>query len=84
MKPLGYNVLIEKDKIKDTTENGIIIQSNDETPMNKGKVIKVGNKVSEVKEGDMVLFKPYLFEEIEIDKMKYVIGKEENIFLVLC
>ncbi len=83
MKPLADNVLIKKEEPSETTESGLVIQITDKEPINKGEVIKIGEAVIEIKKGDIVLFKPYLFEEIKIDETKYVIGKEENVMLVL-
>lgn len=83
MKPLLFNVLIEEEKLPEISESGLIVTNNEKEPNNKGKVLEIGKKVTEVKIDDRVLFKRYLFDEIEIDKKKYLIGKEENITMIL-
>ena len=48
------------------------------------KVLKLGEKVSlPIKEGDIVLFKRYGFDELVFgvtNKQKYLLGREENIY----
>ena len=52
MKPLGHNVLISRTPAEDAT---IVLLNPVERP-NTGVVLDVGSKVTEVKEGDKVMF----------------------------
>lgn len=92
-KPLGSKVFIEPLEEEKTTESGIVIPetAEKERPI-KGKVLAVGpGKVTDtgervavmVKEGDMVLFKKYGPDEIEIDGKKYLVADEEDILAII-
>ena len=93
LKPLSNRVFIEpitEDKI---TKSGIVIPdtAEKEKPM-KGKILAVGpGKVNEkgeripmsVKVGNLVLFKKYGPDEIEIDGKKYLVGDEDDILAII-
>ena len=76
-----------------TTKSGIVIpETVDKEKPIKGKIIAVGpgkkNEKGEiipmsVKIGDIVLFKKYGPDEIEIDDKKYLVGEEEDILAIL-
>ncbi len=76
-----------------TTKSGIVIPDTveKERPM-KGKVLATGpgklNEKSEripvsVKVGDVVLFKKYGPDEIEIDGKKYLVGDEDDVLGII-
>lgn len=93
IKPLSNHIFIEPLEEEKTTSSGIIIPetAEKEKPI-RGKVLAVGaGKVSSegklipmsVKVGDVVLFKKYGPDEIEIDKKKYLVGEEEDILAII-
>ena len=43
------------------------------------KVLAVGVKVEEVKEGDVVLYKSYGPDDVKVDGQDFMIAKEEDI-----
>jgi len=92
-KPLSNHVFIEPLEEEKKTQSGIVLPdtAEKEKPI-KGKVIAIGpGKVNEkgerlpmtVKVGDMVLFKKYGPDEIEINNKKYLVGEEEDILAIL-
>ncbi|MDP3052570.1 MAG: co-chaperone GroES [bacterium] len=92
-KPLSNHVFIEVLEEELKTKSGIVLPDNaeKEKPI-KGKVVAVGlgkfNEKGErlpmtVKIGDMVLFKKYGPDEIEIDNKKYLVGNEDDILAIL-
>ncbi|MFA5084187.1 MAG: co-chaperone GroES [Candidatus Paceibacterota bacterium] len=92
-KPLSNHVFIEPLEEEQKTQSGIVLPdtAEKEKPV-KGKVVAVGpGKFSDkgerlamtVKVGDMVLFKKYGPDEIEIDDKKYLVGEEEDILAIL-
>lgn len=92
-KPLSNHVFIEPLEEEQRTQSGIVIPdtAEKEKPI-KGKVIAVGpGKLNEkgerqpmaVKVGDVILFKKYGPDEIEIDNKKYLVGDEEDILAIL-
>jgi len=93
LKPLSSRVFLEPVEEEKTTKSGIVIPdtAEKEKPI-KGKVLAVGpGKLNDkgeripmsVKVGDMVLFKKYGPDEVEIDGKKYLVGDEEDILAVL-
>ena len=93
LKPLSNHVFLEPLEEEKTTKSGIVIPdtAEKEKPM-KGKVLSVGpGKLNEkgerapmsVKVGDMVLFKKYGPDEVEIDGKKYLVGDEDDILAVI-
>ncbi len=92
-KPLSNHVFIEPLEEEKTTKSGIVLpdSAEKEKPI-RGKVLAVGpgkrNDKGElqpmsVKVGDIVLFKKYGPDEIEIDDKKYLVGDEEDILAII-
>ena len=92
-KPLSNRVFLEPLEEEKTTKSGIVLpdSAEKEKPI-KGKVLAVGpGKANEkgeripmsVKVGDMVLFKKYGPDEIEIEGKKYLVGDEDDILAIL-
>ena len=93
IKPLSNHVFIEPVEEDKTTESGIVIPdtADKEKPM-KGKVIAVGEGKRDdngklipmsVKVGDVVLFKKYGPDEIEVDGKEYLVGEETDILAII-
>ena len=88
INPLSNHIFIETVEEAKTTASGIALpETAGEKPM-KGKIVFAGsgkrNDKGEiipmsVKVGDIVLFKKYGPDEIEIDNKKYLIGTEEDV-----
>ena len=74
--PLGTNVRI---KIEEIASNAMVMVDEKESRTEKATVLEVGNEVTTVNVGDVILFKAYNLDEIEIDDEKYVIIPEEDI-----
>jgi chaperonin GroES len=92
-KPLSNHVFIEPIEEEQKTKSGIVLPetAEKERPI-KGKIIAVGpgkrNEKGEiipmsVKVGDVVLFKKYGPDEIEIDDKKYLVGDEDDILAII-
>ncbi len=93
IKPLSNHIFIEPLEEEKTTSSGIVIPetAEKEKPI-KGKVLAVGpGKISSdgklmpmsVKVGDIVLFKKYGPDEIEIEGKKYLVGDEDEVLAIL-
>lgn len=92
IKPLSNHVFIEAIEEEKMTKSGIALpETAGEKPM-KGKIIATGpGKLNDkgerismsVKIGDIVLFKKYGPDEIEIDEKKYLVGEESDILAIL-
>ena len=92
-KPLSNHIFIEPVEEEQRTKSGIVIPdtAEKEKPV-KGRVTAVGaGKIKDngeripmsVKVGDMVLFKKYGPDEVEIDGKKYLVGDEDYILAVI-
>jgi len=93
LKPLSNHLFIEAIVEEKKSKGGIVLPETveKEKPM-KGTIIAVGpGKMNDrgeifamaVKVGDVVLFKKYGPDEIEIDGKKYLVGDEDDILAVL-
>lgn len=93
LKPLSNRVFLEPIEQDKTTKSGIVIPdtADKEKPM-QGKVLAIGpgktNDKGEriamsVKVGDIVLFKKYGPDEIEVDGKKYLVGDEDDILAIV-
>ncbi len=93
LKPLSNHIFLEPIGEEKITKSGIVIPdtAEKEKPI-KGKVLAVGpgkfndkgeRMAMSVKVGDMVLFKKYGPDEIEIDGKKYLVGDEDDILAIL-
>lgn len=92
IKPLSNHVFIEAAEDLKTTESGIVLPETAGEKSVKGKIVAIGpgrkNEKGEiipmsVKIGDVVLFKKYGPDEIEINNKKYLVGNEEDILAIL-
>lgn len=92
-KPLSNHLFIEPIEEEKTTKSGIVLPetAEKERPM-RGKIIAVGpGKLNDkgeripisVKVGDIVLFKKYGPDEIELEGKKYLVGDEDDILAII-
>jgi len=92
IKPLGNRVLVRPQEIQEKTPGGLVIPPNasDEKKPSFGEIVKLGTGKSkegklikfDVKIGDMVYFKKYAPEEIEINGEELYILDTEDILAV--
>lgn len=93
IKPVGDYVLVEPLEEEEVTTSGLIIQSSNkgERPQ-KGKIVALGTGKKDesgkkiafsVEAGDVILFKKYAPEDIELDGRKYLLMKEADILGVI-
>ena len=93
IKPLSNYVFLEVETQETMTKSGIYIPetADKERPI-KGKVLATGpGKRNEkgdvipmsVKAGDVVLFRKYGPDELEVEGKKYLVGSEDDILAVI-
>lgn len=93
LKPLNDHIFLEPLEEEKTTKFGIVLPetAEKEKPI-KGKVVAIGpGKLDEkgkrvpmsVKVGDLVLFKKYGPDELEVDGKKYLVGEEADILAII-
>lgn len=91
LTPLADRVVVEG--VEETTASGIVIPDTvDKDKPKKGKVVAVGKGRTSVngtlipltvKTGDVVVFKEYSPDEVEIEGKEYLIIKEEDILAIV-
>ncbi|MBI4991961.1 MAG: co-chaperone GroES [Candidatus Harrisonbacteria bacterium] len=93
LHPLNDHIFLEPLEEEKTTKSGIVLPETAEKqkPI-KGKVVAVGpGKLLEngqrapmsVKVGNVVLFKKYGPDELEVDGKKYLVGEEADILAII-
>ncbi len=92
IKPLSNKILIKPSEDEKMTPSGIMLPENAGEKSSKGEIVAVGpgkrNEKGEiipmsVKIGDVVFYKKYGPEQVEIDGQKYLIGEEDDILAVV-
>lgn len=86
IKPIGERVLVKLVKLEEKTVSGIILPgSNEKEKSNIGEVIAVGKgeKVSEVKVGEKVVYSKFSGNEIKDGEEKYLILNIEDVLAVI-
>ena len=83
IQPLHDYVLLKE--VKEETKGGIYVPEGADTEeARKASVLRLGSEVEiKIKTGDIVLFKPYGFDEIVLDGERFLLGREENICAIL-
>jgi chaperonin GroES len=93
LQPIGGNILVKAVSQEKVSASGIVLpDSMDKEKPQKGEVIALGSgkitpdgkKIAfNVKVGDMVIFKKYSPDELEIDGIEYLIMDEDAILAVV-
>lgn len=92
VKPLGGRVLVKPLEDEEVTDSGLIIPATAEKEKpQQGEVVVLGKKISDegkelpfgVEVGDVVLFKKYAPDEIEVDGVEYLVIDESDILAVV-
>ena len=86
IKPLADRVLISPVAAEEVTVSGIIIPDSAKEKPLKGTVIAVGNGTKDeemvLKAGDTVLYGKYAGTEIEVEGVKYLIMRQNDVLAV--
>jgi len=84
MKAIGIHIIITPIEEKIENDAGLIITSSLDSNVRhkKGKVVTCGDKVTEVKSGDIVYYDFARSSPIRIDSEKYIIVDEPGIVIV--
>lgn len=76
IKPLKKNVLIDIHKSEFTAMQQV---DEKEAQLEKATVLEVGDEVETIKKNDIIVFKAYNLDTIELDGKKYNLIPEEDI-----
>ena len=93
LKPLNDHVIVKPATEEEVTKSGIVLPDTvDKEKPEKGEVVAAGpgkmldngqRAAMSVKEGDVVMFKRYSPDEIEVDDKEYLVISESDILAVL-
>lgn len=83
IKPIGNRILIKARKIEEKRASGIIIATETKELNNIGEVIEIGEKVTEIKKGDSVVYSKYNAEGIKQDGENYFIVNVDDILAIV-
>ena len=72
-QPLGKRVLVKRVEETNTTASGIIIPDNAKEKPLMGEIIAVSKELSEVQNGDKVLFAKYGGTEVKLGAEEYLV-----------
>ncbi|MBI2589032.1 co-chaperone GroES [Candidatus Saccharibacteria bacterium] len=79
LQPLADWVVAEQEEAVTKTASGLYLPDKAAEKPKIAKVLKVGNKVKDVKAGDRIVYKSYSTTELKINGTEYVLVKEEDV-----
>jgi chaperonin GroES len=82
-QPLGKRVLVKRVEEATTTMSGIIIPDNAKEKPSRGEVVAVSKEVTDLANGDQVLFGKYAGNEVSFDGVKYIVLETEDVFGII-
>jgi chaperonin GroES len=82
-QPLGNRVLVKRVEEATTTASGIIIPDNAKEKPSRGEVVAVSKAVTELENGNQVLFGKFAGSEVSFEGTKYMVLDVEDIFGII-
>ncbi|RXJ90272.1 co-chaperone GroES [Arcobacter sp. CECT 8983] len=82
-KPLGKRVLAQRTEVEEKTASGIILVDSAKEKPNTAKVVAIGSEVSELKEGDIIVFEQFRGTELSLEGEDYLVLDIENVIGVM-
>lgn len=82
-KPLGKRVLVERTEVEEKTASGIILVDSAKEKPNTAVVKAVGSEVTELKEGDTIVFEQFRGTEFTLNGEDFLVLEIENIIGVM-
>ena len=81
--PLGKRVLVKRVEETNTTSSGIIIPDNAKEKPSRATVVAVSSEVTELKDGDEVLFGKYSGNEVALNGETYIVLDTDDVFGII-
>ncbi|MBN2782779.1 MAG: co-chaperone GroES [Campylobacterales bacterium] len=82
-QPLGKRVLVKRLDEANTTASGIIIPDSATEKPSQGEVVAVSSEVSEIANGDKVVFGKFSGNEITLSGAKYLVLDTDDVFGII-
>ena len=83
IKPLADRVVAVREEAQAKTASGFYLPDNAKEKPVLAKVVAVGPDVKTLEIGDNIVYKEYSTTELKIDKVKYLIVKEEDVLATI-
>ncbi len=83
LQPLADYVVTQAEEAQNKTASGLYLPDNAAEKPKVAKVIAVGDKVTNVKVNDRVVYKAYSTTELKVNREEYIIVKEEDILAIV-
>ena len=82
-QPLGKRVLVKRVEETNTTVSGIIIPDNAKEKPSRGEVVAISKEVTELANGNQVLFGKYAGNEVSLGADKFLVLEVDDIFGII-
>ncbi|EIN8284799.1 TPA: co-chaperone GroES [Campylobacter coli] len=82
-QPLGKRVLVKRVEETKTTASGIIIPDNAKEKPLTGEVVAVSKEITDITNGDKIVFAKYGGTEIKLDNSEYLVLNLDDILGIL-
>ncbi|MDB5171212.1 MAG: hypothetical protein JWO35_906 [Candidatus Saccharibacteria bacterium] len=79
LQPLGDYVVAQSEEAETKTASGLYLPEKALEKPKTAKVVAVGKDAKQVKVGDRIVYKSYSTTEVKIDKVEYILVKEEDV-----
>lgn len=83
IRPLADRVLVLPDPAETKTASGIIIPDTAKEKPDSGTVIAVGGKVTDIIEGNKVLYRKYTGTEVSNEGNTYLVMKQDDVIAIV-
>ncbi|MCD8562050.1 MAG: co-chaperone GroES [Acholeplasmataceae bacterium] len=83
LKPLEDYVVLSLEKEEKTTKSGIILTTEDKDKPAMGKVLALGPKVEQLKQGDHVIYQSYSGTKMKLEGQEYLIIQAKHILAIV-
>lgn len=83
IRPLADRVLVLPDPAETKTAGGIIIPDTAKEKPDSGTVIAVGGKVTDIAEGNKVLYRKYAGTEVSNEGKTYLVMKQDDVTAIV-
>ena len=83
LKPLADRLLVIQDEAQAETESGLLIPDTAKEKPNRGKVLDIGDSVTNISIGDYVLYSKYGGTQVTSELKDCVLLKQSDILAIL-
>ncbi len=79
LQPLGDFIVAQHEEAETKTASGLYLPEKSQEKPKTAKVVAVGKDVKQLKVGDRIVYKSYSNTEVKVDKVDYILVKEEDV-----